>query len=85
MANFPGVAAAMVPKMWGDTKHRHLFTGHIHQQTSIEKHGAIVESLQSPSAPDAWTVGMGYCGGRSMSAITFHKDQGEVMRQRVNL
>ena len=85
MRDFPGICATQVPKLWGATKHRALFTGHIHQQSSIEKHGAIVESLQSPTAPDAWTVGMGYGGGRSMQAITYHKTKGEVMRNRVNL
>ena len=85
MRDFSGICATQVPELWGATKHRRLFTGHFHQETRFEKHGAIVECLQSPTAPDAWTVGMGFGGGRSMQAITYHKTKGEVMRQRVNL
>lgn len=85
MDDLPLIMAARNSEAWGRTKHRLIFTGHVHKQTAIEKLGVTVESFRSPAAPDAWSHGMGYGAGRTLTSITFHKERGEISRQRVNV
>jgi hypothetical protein len=85
MRDLPLIMAARNPDAWGKTRFRHIYSGHIHQQSAIEMNGVTVESFQTPVAPDAWHVNQGYGAGRSVQAITHHKDQGEIMRQKVNI
>lgn len=70
---------------WGQTTHRSIFFGHIHHESAKEIAGVRVESLSSPAGKDAWNAGSGYRSGRSLSAITFHKEDGEIGRHRVNI
>jgi hypothetical protein len=70
---------------WGQTKHRHLMFGHVHHETMRECGGVRVESFSSPAARDAWNAAGGYRAGRAMSAITYHRERGEVGRHRVNI
>lgn len=85
MADLPLIMASRNAEAWGRSKFRHLYTGHIHTQTGIEKSGVTVESFQTPAAPDAWHHGMGYGAGRSLTAITHHKKLGEILRNKVNI
>lgn len=70
---------------WGVTRFKQMWFGHVHHETSKEVAGVRIESLQSPAARDAWNAEHGYRAGRSLSAITFHKDHGEIGRHRVNI
>ena len=70
-------------KDWGQTQHRVMFTGHIHQDKVREVSTVRVESFASPAAKDAWTAAAGYRSNRALNAITFHKEHGEVGRHRV--
>jgi UDP-2,3-diacylglucosamine pyrophosphatase LpxH len=70
---------------WGLTKHRHMLTGHIHHETLKEVAGVRVESFQAPAAKDSYNAGAGYRAGRSMVAITYHNEDGEIGRHRVNI
>jgi hypothetical protein len=85
MKDLPLIMAARNPEAWGKAKFRHIYTGHIHTQTGIEMSGVTVESFQTPVAPDSWHIAHGYGAQRSCQAITHHKDQGEIMRQKVNI
>lgn len=85
MKDLPLIMAASNPEAWGKAKFRHIYTGHIHCEKALELNGITVESFQSPVAPDSWHVSMGYGAGRSVQAVTHHKDQGEIMRQKVNI
>lgn len=83
MADLPLIMASRNAEAWGRSKFRHLYTGHIHTQTGIEKSGVTVESFQTPAAADAWHFGQGYGAGRSLTAITLHKHLGEILRNKV--
>jgi hypothetical protein len=72
-------------KDWGETEYRHMFFGHVHHERAIEVGTVRIESFSTPAAKDAWTAAGGYRSGRAMSAITFHKDRGEIGRHRVNI
>ena len=70
---------------WGHAPHRYIFTGHFHSERVTEVGNVRVETLQSPAARDAWNTASGYRAGRSLSAITFHRDHGEVGRHQVKI
>jgi hypothetical protein len=83
MADLPLIMASRNPEAWGKAKFRHIHTGHIHQDKSLERGSTTVESHRSPIPGDAWHVAQGYGAGRQVSAITYHKEQGEIIRQKV--
>lgn len=76
----PAVMAAYEPEMWGSTVFRHAYLGHFHRKIrgrmSDEHGGAIWEVLQAITAKDAWNRSMGHASGRSVSAMTFDKEEG---------
>lgn len=84
--SMPGVMAAYEPGMWGRTVFRYAYLGHFHRKRkgidalADERGGAIWEVFQAITAKDAWNRGAGHASGRSMTAITFDKDKGEVIR-----
>lgn len=85
MKDLPLIMAAWNPEAWGRSVFRHILTGHIHTQTGIEVAGVTVESFQTPAPADAWHVGRGYRANRSLTSITYHRADGEVSRNKVNI
>jgi hypothetical protein len=87
VADMPLIMANRVPRDWGETVHRFLHLFHIHHKTQhvFEHGGVIAESHQSPVAQDAYHFAHGYLSGRSMQSITYHRERGEVARNRVSL
>lgn len=73
------------PQDWGETEHRHFFFGHIHHATAQEIGPVRVESFTSPAAKDAYAAAGGYRSTRAFNAVTFHREEGEVSRHRVNI
>ena len=80
----PGVMAADQPEMWGRTKHRYGYTGHVHKDRVIELPGIWVESFRTLAAADAWAHGQGYRSGRDIHSIVLHDEYGEVQRHTFN-
>lgn len=78
-AKMPGIMAARWPEMWGATKFRYGHTFHVHHREKFmeEDAGAIIETHQSPAPGDSYNYGHGYCSGRSLRSITYHKELGE--------
>jgi hypothetical protein len=70
-------------KDWGNTEHRFCFCGHYHHSHSKEIGGMMFEIFNTMAAPDQWHSNSGYGAKRSMSAIIFDKDHGEVQRHKV--
>jgi hypothetical protein len=85
--DMPGFMASQWPQDWGETQFRYAYLGHVHHASKGggEKNGVIWETFQSLAAKDAWHAGMGYTSGRSMSAITHHRERGEVFRHTVSV
>lgn len=85
MKDMPQVMAVRRAEDWGLTKHRYVHGFHIHHQSKFvsEGGGVICESHQSPVAQDAWHFNEAFLSSRSMQSITYHKDHGEVSRNRV--
>ena len=71
-------------KEWGQCEHKHLLMGHVHHATSVEL-GMLCETFQALPAGDAWHSDSGYGAKRTMSAIVYDKEHGEVQRHKVNI
>jgi hypothetical protein len=85
-ARMPGYVASRWPDEWGATRHRYAYFGHVHHSSrGGEEDGLIWETFQTLAAKDAWHAGEGYQSGRSMTAITHHKETGELTRNRVTV
>lgn len=68
-------------KDWSDTKHRYIYTHHVHHKTSKDFHGVTVESLRSPSGTDSWHHRNGYTlVPKAVEGFIHHKDHGQVAR-----
>ena len=70
---------------WGQCEHKHLLMGHIHHHTAVEIGGMLCETFQALPAGDAWHSDSGYGAKRSMSAIVYDKEHGEVQRHKVGI
>src|ERR1700744_334048 len=79
------VMASDMAEAWGRQDFRMWFTGHIHHETCKEFPGCTVESFRTLASRDYWHHSKGYRAGRSLSAITFHSEYGEISRTTVDL
>ena len=52
--DLPLLMATEFPLEWSQTKHRYVYTHHVHHKTSKDYIGVTVESLRSPSGTDSW-------------------------------
>lgn len=84
IALMPGIMASRRAEDWGVTKFRYVHGFHLHHsaKTATEGDGVICEVHQAPIPQDAWHFGSGFLSGRSLQAITYHKQFGEIGRVR---
>lgn len=69
---------------WGRTRHRFLWTGHLHHLKAADIGGVQWMQLRAITAKDAYAAGNAYSARASLEAITFDADQGEIQRVRVS-
>jgi hypothetical protein len=69
---------------WGRTKHRFLWTGHLHHHRSADIGGVKWEQLRAMTARDAYAYTHAYSGRAQLQAITLHRRAGEIQRQAVS-
>jgi hypothetical protein len=72
-------------EMWGKTRFRYYFTGHMHHTKMQDIGGVQVEQLRAAAPRDAYAASHSYSSRSEMQAITYHKDSGEVSRVKVSL
>ena len=65
---------------WSETRHRHYLTGHVHHDHAKDLGPLRWESLRAFCPPDAYAASMGYGGRRALQSLTFHKQDGLVLR-----
>jgi len=80
MEELPNIMAHLWASDWGQTRHRHWITGHIHHRTVKEFTGCKVESFNTLAPSDAWHAKSGYFAAREMHSLIFHKEHGLVAR-----
>jgi hypothetical protein len=71
-------------KEWGATRHRFLWTGHLHHLKAADIGGVQWEQLRAMTARDAHAVANAYTARAQLQAITLHRTGGEVQRVKVN-
>jgi len=82
--NMASIMAHRRAEDWGATKFRYVHGFHLHHEEKLgtEGNGCISEIHQAPIPQDAWHFGSGFLSGRSLKAITYHRDYGEIDRVR---
>lgn len=79
-ADLPLSMAEEVPKLWGDSKWRYIYTHHQHHKVSKDYHTVTVESVRSPSGTDSWHHRNQYLSKKSIEGFIHHKTDGQVAR-----
>ncbi len=66
---------------WGNTKHKYIYTHHIHHKQSKDFMSVNVESLRSPSGTDSWHHRNGYVHSpKAVEGFIHSKIHGQVAR-----
>jgi hypothetical protein len=80
--DLPLIMANEFSREWADTKHRYVYTHHIHHKSSKDYHGITVESLRSPSGSDSWhhKKGFGVGGVKAVEGFIHSMEHGQVAR-----
>ncbi len=71
-------------EIWGRTKHRFLFTGHLHHKKAQDIGGIEWEQLRALSARDAHAYSNAYSARAALQALTFHREAGKVQSFHVS-
>jgi hypothetical protein len=79
----PILFAAQFPKVWGGTTKRYCHTGHRHHTEEKEHSGMTVIQHPTLAARDAYAARGGWIADRSLTAITYHSEFGQVARTTV--
>lgn len=80
-ANLPLLLAQEFSGFWAETKHRYIYSHHIHHKTSKDYIGVTIESLRSPSSADSWHHRNGYQHApKAIEGYIHHKQHGQIAR-----
>lgn len=78
--DLPLLMATEFPAEWSKSKHRYVYTHHVHHKISKDYIGITVESLRSPSGTDSWHHKKGYLSIKAVEGFIHHKEFGQVAR-----
>lgn len=79
--DLPLLMAVEFSKEWAETKHRYIYTHHVHHKTSKDYAGITIESLRSPSGTDSWHHRNGYQHApKACEAFLHCKENGQIAR-----
>lgn len=70
------IMATDVPEKWGAAAFRYWNTGHVHHLSTRELRGCVVTTHRTLAGRDAWHHHSGYRSGRSLTAVTYHREWG---------
>lgn len=80
-ADLPLLMAQEYKLEWAKTKHRYIYTHHVHHKTSKDYIGVTVESSRSPSGTDSWHHQFGYQHApKAIEAYLHHPTYGQIAR-----
>lgn len=72
-------------KDWGETRHRHVYSGHVHHDELLELAGCTVEKVGTLAAKDKHAARSGYRSQRSMKCDWWHREHGRIVRHVVGV
>jgi hypothetical protein len=76
-----GKLAAVESPDWSATKHRYVYTHHVHHKIVKDDIGVTIESLRSPSGTDGWHHRNGYQHApKAVEGFIHSKEHGQVAR-----
>lgn len=77
----PLLLANEFPIEWSVTKHRYIYSHHVHHKTSKDYIGCTFETLRSPSGTDSWHYKKGFTGvPKAVEGYIHHKEHGQIAR-----
>lgn len=80
-SDLPLLMAQESAKEWAKTKHRYIYTHHVHHKTAKDLVGVTIESLRSPSGTDGWHHRNGYQHApKAIEGFIHHPEHGQVAR-----
>lgn len=81
LQDLPLLMAQECASEWAQTKHRYVYTHHVHHKTSKDYIGVTVESLRSPSGADGWHHRNGYQHNpKAVEGFLHHPQHGQIAR-----
>lgn len=81
MADLGSLMSVEASDLWTFSKHRYVYTHHVHHKIAKDFINVTVESLRSPSAADSWHHRNGYCGSpKAIEGFIHHPDHGQIAR-----
>jgi len=82
IGDLPLIMANEFSQWWAETKHRYVYTHHVHHKNAKDYHGITVESLRSPSGSDSWhhRNGYGVGGIKAVEGFIHSKEHGQIAR-----
>lgn len=79
--DLPLLMAVEFSKEWAETKHRYIYTHHVHHKTSKDYAGITIESLRSPSGTDSWHHRSGFQHApKAVEGFLHCKENGQILR-----
>ena len=79
--DLPLLMAQEFPLEWAQTKHRYVYTHHVHHKVAKDFIGVTVESLRSPSGTDSWHHRNGYQHNpQAIEGFVHHPLHGQIAR-----
>jgi hypothetical protein len=80
LQDLPLLMAVEFSTEWASTKHRYVYTHHVHHKTSKDYAGITIESLRSPSGTDSWHHRNGYLSIKAIEGFLHCKHNGQIAR-----
>jgi hypothetical protein len=79
--DLPLLMAQEAKEDWSSTKHRYVYTHHVHHKVSKDYIGVTVEALRSPSGTDSWHHRNGYQHApKAVEGFIHSKEHGQLAR-----
>lgn len=72
-------------EIWGNTRHRFLWSGHFHSAKMEDIGGVKHERLRAMTSRDAYAYSHAYVARSQLQAITLHAETGELQRSYVGI
>ncbi len=77
--DWPAIVAGEVPELWGATKWRFIFTGHLHTERELPTYGNVtVYRMPSLAGNDAWHERKGYKSRKALIGYMISEDRGVI-------
>lgn len=79
--DLPILMAQEFPVWWAKTKHRYVYTHHVHHKVQKDYFGISIESLRSPTGTDSWHHKKGFQHApQACEGFLHSKEHGQVAR-----